>query len=164
MEGGKLAWHKEGSKALGRRGPRELIFVSGTPPADGHLLPKARRHYLLHRGRVPARHGYLEQAVVEASASAINLSHTASTPPHPAVVVEAVETVTTVHLQRSAGRGMRWEMGWPFALGVDGGRTRGGEIKQVEDLEMVEHGVKSGMVCHGMVDNRMLDVGCWITV
>ena len=79
---------------------------------------------------MPARHGYLEQAVVEASASAINLSHTASSPPHPAVVVEAVETVTAVHLQRSAGRGMSWEMGWPFALGVDGGRTRGGEIKQ----------------------------------
>ena len=114
MEGGKLAWDKEGSKALGRRGPRELIFVSGTPPANGHLLPKARCHYLLHRSRMPARHGYLEQAVVEASASAsaMNLSHPASgldsdagaskrwlsTPPHPAVVVEAVETVTTVHL------------------------------------------------------------------
>ena len=80
---------------------------------------------------MPARHGYLEQAVVEPSASAMDLSHTASgldsdagestrwlsTPPHPAAVVGAVETVTTVHLQRSAGRGMRWEMGLAICIG-----------------------------------------------
>ena len=83
---------------------------------------------------MPARHGYLEQAVVEASASASasakDLSHPASgldsdagastrwlSTPHPAVVVEAVETVTTVHLQRSAGRGMRWEMGLAICIG-----------------------------------------------